>query len=142
MWILQDAHETQYVLHVSLLEKPLPAANMKGNIAALKLKLNLQRMPVAAVEHRDVIEGPALIEQVQHVLGDEAGLREVVLADDDGGLQAGGPDRPQVLGQPPAIARDARVGQREDFRRGRKPNCPRRRFSVGAGGPCWSAPGS
>jgi len=72
--VLQDAHVAQNVLHVCLLEEPQAPANLERNIATLELQLYLQRVPVAAVEHRDVVEAAALVQQVQHVLGDEARL--------------------------------------------------------------------
>jgi hypothetical protein len=116
--VLQDAEVAEDVLHVRLLEEAQAAPDMERDIATLELQLNLQRVPVAAVEHGYIVQRAALVKQVQHIFGDEPGLGEVVLAGHDRGLEARSPDRLEVLRQPAAVLGDTGVGQRQDLRHG------------------------
>src|SRR5690606_3004397 len=94
--VLHNAEVAEDVLHVRLLEEPQAAPDVERDIATLEFELDLQRVPMAAIENRDIVQCPALIEQVQDVLRNEPRLREMVLAWDDGRLEPRGSDRPEI----------------------------------------------
>ena len=64
MRILQYTHVAEHVLHMSLFEETQPAPDLKRNVATLELQLNIKRMPVAAVEHGNIIEASPLVEKM------------------------------------------------------------------------------
>lgn len=72
--ILQDTEVAEDILHVGLLEESQAAADLERDVAALEFKLDLETVPVAAIEDRQLKQATAFIEQVQDILGDEAGL--------------------------------------------------------------------
>ena len=116
--VLDEPQVRDHVLDVRLLEEPQPAADLERDVPAPQFELDLDRVPMAAIEDGDVVELPLLVEQMEDVLGDELRLDAPVMARRHGRLQPGRPHGAQFLGQPARVVRDAGVRQGQDLRHG------------------------
>ena len=100
-----------------LVEEADAAGDRKGNIAASEFELQLQRMEVRAVKHRDLIQLNALFAKVEHALRDERRLLVRVAARDDAGLDSGFPRRCELFRELVRVRSDRGIGDFQDFRR-------------------------
>ena len=101
-----------------LLEEARSRADLVRDAAPGQLDLQLERLVVRAVEHRDVRQLLALVVPLEDPLADEARLVGDVGERDHGGHRPGVARGAQLLRKLPLVLRDGRVGEREDLRRG------------------------
>ena len=58
---MQQAEVSEQVLDVGLLKEAQAAADVVGDVAAVEFELNFQGVPVAAIEHGNVVELAILV---------------------------------------------------------------------------------
>jgi hypothetical protein len=72
---------------VGLLEETQSSTYVERDVSPLQFELDLQGMPVAAIEDGDIVQAPPFIQKMQNVFGDKAGLDEMIVTGNDSWLE-------------------------------------------------------
>src|SRR5207237_2098958 len=107
-----------YVFDVRLLEEANPRANLVRDETPRELHLQLERLVMRAIEHRDVAQLLAFVAQLEDALGDERCLLEHIVDADDRRIGSVAADRMELFLKLKTVVRDRLIGELQYLRRG------------------------